>query len=159
MLNVNGISEYLNKETDYLITKKTRVKGFESIESDRLDIFYINKDILKLTTEKGIEITLDLNEFCVYCELDNLVICSQSVYILVSPVAIKYPNLEAEIIRSNLSYRIINLAINREDGYIQDVLNCKEDIDLNTALKLREILFENLTLEYLFANKPIQISA
>lgn len=158
-MNVNEITKYLNAETDYLVTKKTRVKGFESIESDRLDIFDIDENTLKLVTEKGIEITLNLNEFCVYCEFDNLVICSQSVYILVSPVAIKYPNLEAEIIRSNLSCRIINLVINREDGYIQDVLNGNEDIDLNTALKLKEVLFKNLTLEYLFSDKPIQISA
>ena len=158
-MNVNEINKYLSEETDYLITKKTRVKGFKSIESDRLDIFYIDENNLNLVTEKGIKIILDLDEFCIYCEDGNLIICNQSVYILLSPVTIKYPNLEAEIVRSNLSYRIINLAINKEDGYIQDILNGKKDIDLNTALNLRKSLFKNLTMEYLFDNKAIQISA
>ena len=47
---------------------------------------------------------------------------------------------------------MVNKLIGKKDGYIQDVLNGREDINLSTALKLKEALFNHLDTEYLFSN-------
>lgn len=149
--NINKISEYLSKDTDHLITKKTRLDGLNTIEADELDIFYIDKGVLVLITKRGMNITLDLNKFIVCEKGETLTIYSYSTYISIQPINKKYPNLRAEIERHNLSYRLINTVIEHEETCIQDILMRNEEINLSTAICLRDSLFPNKTIEYLFA--------
>lgn len=150
-MNTNKISEYLSKGIDYLITKKTRLDGLNTIEADELDIFYIDKGVLVLITKRGMNITLDLNKFIVCEEGEDFIICSCNTYISIQPISPKYPNLRAEIERHNLSYRLINKAIEHEGVHIQDILIGNKEINLRTAICLRDKLFPNKAVEYLFA--------
>lgn len=149
--NINKISEYLSKDIDHLITKKTRLDGLNTIEADELDIFYIDKGVLVLITKRGMHITLDLNKFVVYEEGEDFIICSCDAYILIQPINKKYPNLRAEIERYNLSYRSIDTVIEHEGAHIQEILMGNEEINLRTAIYLRDKLFPNTKMEYLFA--------
>ncbi|MCC3870397.1 hypothetical protein [Terrisporobacter mayombei] len=140
-------------EQDYEITKKIRLKGVKSVEKDRVSkLHVIDKKYLKIYGRMGMDITLDLNKFCMYREDESIIICNQNVYISISPISITYPNLDAEITRHDVSYRMVNKIIGKKDGYIQGVLNGKGDINLSTALKLKESLFSHLDMGYLFSN-------
>lgn len=140
-------------EQNYEITKKVKIKGLKSVEKDRFSkLHIIDKKYLKIYGRMGMDITLNLDEFCIYNENGSIIICNQNVYISISPININYPNLDAEITRHDISYRMVNKLIGKKEGYIQDVLNGREDINLNTALKLKEALFNHLDTEYLFSN-------
>lgn len=150
-MNINKISEYLSKDIGYLITKKTRLEGLNAIETDELDIFYIDNNILNLVTKRGMNIMLDLNKFITYEQGEGIIICSYDVYISICSISKKYPNLRAEIERYNLSYRLIDTVIEHEGAHIQDILMGNEEINLRTAIYLRDKLFPNTKMEYLFA--------
>lgn len=159
MIKKNNIVKYLNEDVEYLVLKKTKLDDVFTVESDELDIFNINNNILNLVTKRGMDITLDLNKFIVHKQGEEMIIVSELIYISIYPVTKKYPNLRAEIERNDLSYRVINEALSKHKIYIQDILNGKEDINLNAAIYLRNKLFEYTTMEYLFADKPMRISA
>ncbi|WP_343100998.1 hypothetical protein [Romboutsia sp. MSSM.1001216sp_RTP31141st1_G3_RTP31141_220114] len=96
-------------------------------------------------------ITLDINKFFAYGQGEDFIICSCNTYISIQPISPKYPNLRAEIERHNLSYRLIDTVIEHEGVHIQDILIGNEEINLSTAIYLRDKLFPNKTMEYLFA--------
>ncbi len=154
------VQRFKYTEQDYEITKKIKLRGLTSVEKDRFSkIHLINNKYVKIYGRMGMDITLNLDEFCMYSEDENIIICNKDVYISISPIIIIYPNLDAEITRHDISYRMVNKLIGKKDGYIQDVLNGREDINLSTALKLKEALFNHLDTEYLFADKPMRVSA
>lgn len=147
---LNRINEYLNKYTDYLITKKIKLEEVYAKESDELDKFFINNNILILIAKRGMSVTLDLDKLIVYKEGEEFIICSNNVYISIQPISKKYPNLRAEIERHDLSYRLINTVIEQEGTNIQDILMGNKEINIREAMSLRNELFPNLTMDYLF---------
>lgn len=64
-----------------------------------------------------------------------------------------YPNLEAELARNGVTQLKIAEILNIRECTVSDKMNGKTDFKLQECKKIKNILFPNLNLEYLFESK------
>lgn len=74
-------------------------------------------------------------------------------------MAIKYPNLAAEIARENVTYENVYKTISDATGKTVDTASNwlggrAGDLPVSAAIAVRNQFFPDLTIEYLFAKKP-----
>jgi len=66
-----------------------------------------------------------------------------------------YPNLEAEMARKGLKRKDLADVLNVRTATIYDKLNGKYPFTLNEAMKIRDNLFPDLTVDYLFSSEAV----
>ena len=59
-------------------------------------------------------------------------------------------NLKAEMVRNGVSTEMIMTVLGKSDKTTRDKINGKSSIYLSEAMKIRDALFPELSLEYLF---------
>mgnify|MGYP001499107902 CR=1 FL=1 len=66
-----------------------------------------------------------------------------------------YPNLEAEMARQGLRRKDLAEVLDVRTATIYDKLNGKFPFTLNEAMRIRDSLFPNLTIDYLFSSETL----
>ena len=67
-----------------------------------------------------------------------------------------FPNLKAEMARYNITCAKIGDVVGKSSTWVESRLQGKTILPIGDALKIQSALFPNLSLNYLFANEPLE---
>lgn len=65
------------------------------------------------------------------------------------------PNLKAEMMRQNLTYKTVGAEIGKKSEWIENRIQGKASMPVGEALKIRSRFFPKLPFEYLFSDEII----
>ena len=63
-----------------------------------------------------------------------------------------YPNLKAEMARSNVAVKDLMVVTGKSRAGVSNNLNGRGRFSIDEAVAIRDLLFPNLTIDYLFAS-------
>lgn len=64
-------------------------------------------------------------------------------------------NLKAEMARQNISQETISKSIGINKRTLYNKISCKSEFTRNEMIKIRDLFFPDLTLDYLFNNQSV----